>query len=163
MEDELFTEKEITDQAIDIDNAFIDSGIYFLIKSSRIVYIGKSSNMMSRIVFHLKKGVDFDSYTTMQVIDEKDRTDAESIYIQKFNPILNKIIPKTDQLLNYEQVKSFLRKHLKRNYYNLQGHIPRILRENQVKFFQRDPYSKQLFYKDDIIYLVNKIKGEDNE
>lgn len=77
-------------------------GIYFLIKGSEIVYIGKSeSNIFDRISVH-NKNKDFDEYS-YELIDDKDINldKIESDYIAKFTPKYNKIISDFE---NYEQV-----------------------------------------------------------
>ena len=61
--------------------------IYFLIKNSEIVYIGQSTNGISRIQQHTDK--DFDSYFILETSKEH-LNDLESHYIVKFNPVYNK-------------------------------------------------------------------------
>ena len=61
-------------------------GVYFLIKSNEIVYIGQSINIASRITQHRDKDFDSVSY----VACHKDELDIlESLYILAYQPALN--------------------------------------------------------------------------
>lgn len=66
-------------------------GIYFLIKSGEIVYVGKSVNIPGRISGH-KKGKDFDYVSVFEC--KKENLDYfELAYCLKYRPALNKTIP----------------------------------------------------------------------
>lgn len=60
------------------------AGIYFLIKESKIVYIGQSINLLSRLGSHTKR-IDFDKYTFVKCAKEH-LNDVESALISRFNP-----------------------------------------------------------------------------
>jgi hypothetical protein len=82
--DVLLREHEIVEHAIPLH---ITSGVYFLIFEKKIVYVGQSTNVFSRIFSHaqVKK---FDSYVYMPC--EKDMLDKlESLYIHFLSPPLN--------------------------------------------------------------------------
>ena len=80
----LLREIEIVEHAIPIDTA---CGIYFLISEKRIVYVGQSTNVFSRVYTHLQTK-QFDSYVYMPC--EKDMLDKlESLYIHFLTPELN--------------------------------------------------------------------------
>jgi len=67
-------------------------GIYFLIKDRAILYIGQSPNYFRRLGEHLKTK-DFTHYHLEPVDDSVSNealTTLERIYIDKFNPPLNK-------------------------------------------------------------------------
>lgn len=63
-----------------------ESGIYFLIKDDRIVYVGQSTSIMRRIGEHIDK--DFDSYSYISCPQEALDL-VESIYIFLYRPLLN--------------------------------------------------------------------------
>jgi hypothetical protein len=63
------------------------TGIYFLIKDSRIVYIGQSTNIEKRVISH-KYDKDFDSYRTI-LCDSQMLLHYEKRLIKYFKPILN--------------------------------------------------------------------------
>lgn len=68
--------------------AHIASGVYFLIFNSEIIYIGKSTNITSRIGSHAKSIV-FDSYSVVQCSGE-EMDEMEKVLIHKFKPKYNK-------------------------------------------------------------------------
>lgn len=79
----LASKTEILDNAIGFSKV---SGIYFLIKSKEIVYIGQSLHCPKRICEHTDK--DFDDFAIIGC--DKDSLDImESLYILKFEPKLN--------------------------------------------------------------------------
>ena len=70
-------------------------GIYFLIKHSAIVYIGKSVNIEKRIKQHKQNGAyDFDSYSIIEYDESSPFTLSamEEAYIRHFEPKYNKKI-----------------------------------------------------------------------
>lgn len=67
-------------------------GIYFLLKDKEIVYVGQSIDIDRRIKDHSYNGKDFDSFEYIEC-DKSDLTRLETLYIVKFQPMLNKIIP----------------------------------------------------------------------
>ena len=72
------------EHAVPIDTA---CGIYFLISEKRIVYVGQSTNVFSRVYTHMQTK-QFDSYVYMPC--EKDMLDKlESLYIHFLTPELN--------------------------------------------------------------------------
>ena len=63
------------------------TGIYFLIKEKKIVYIGQSINIFTRIMTHAKYKK-FDSYSYI-LCDESILDKLESLYIHVYQPELN--------------------------------------------------------------------------
>jgi len=70
-------------------------GIYFLIKEDKIVYVGSSTDIMSRIVTHkeIDKKKDFDSYSYILLEKHtiKEMHSLEVKYIRNMLPKLNRI------------------------------------------------------------------------
>lgn len=82
--DDILTETEIVSRA---DRRIQLSGIYFLVKDGRIVYVGQAQDVDVRIAQH-RKTKDFDEFTYIQAMG--DQLDLlESIYIHHFRPELN--------------------------------------------------------------------------
>ncbi len=80
----LLSEKQITSQADLVPDM---SGVYFLIKDGKIVYVGQARNVLSRIGEHIDTK-DFDEWTWIAVtLDRLNIT--ELAYIRHFNPPLN--------------------------------------------------------------------------
>lgn len=80
----LLRESEIVEHAVPIDTAV---GIYFLIAEKKVVYVGQSTNVFSRIYTHLQTK-QFDSYVYIPC--EKEMLDkVESLYIHFLSPPLN--------------------------------------------------------------------------
>jgi hypothetical protein len=70
------------------------SGIYFLIRDSEIVYVGKSANVLDRLSKHIEKG--FDSFSIVEC-SWKDMRMLEPHFIYKFSPPLN-VTPPTNRI-----------------------------------------------------------------
>ena len=80
----LFREHEIVEHAIPVETA---CGIYFLVLEKKIVYVGQSTNVFSRIYTHLQTKK-FDSYVFIPC--ENEMLDKlESLYIHFLSPPLN--------------------------------------------------------------------------
>lgn len=89
----LLREHEIVEHAVPATTAV---GVYFLIQDKRIVYVGQSTNVFSRIFTHIgsKK---FDSYVYIPC--EKEKLDKlESLYIHFLSPPLNGNTPAGNKL-----------------------------------------------------------------
>lgn len=65
------------------------NSIYFLLKNKTIIYIGQSTNLLSRINDHTEEGKDFDRVLYYEVNSNSDLTILETIFIKRFQPILN--------------------------------------------------------------------------
>jgi hypothetical protein len=79
----LMREEDIIKHAMSFENA---TGIYFLINDNKIVYVGQSVNVFSRVTAHWDKK--FDSYAWIPC--EKNMLDKlESLYIYFLSPPLN--------------------------------------------------------------------------
>ena len=79
----LYTEREIVNSKRTYGGS---SGVYFLIKGSKVIYVGQSVNVFARISSHAQYK-DFDSYAYVSCA--KDRLDIlESLYIHTLNPPL---------------------------------------------------------------------------
>jgi excinuclease UvrABC nuclease subunit len=67
------------------------SGIYFLKQGNKIVYVGESTCIMSRIVQHYKENVkQFDSFQILEnKLSNKQRLNLEKRLIKKFRPKYN--------------------------------------------------------------------------
>lgn len=81
----------ILDESTPVNEVFGISGIYYLFNEGKIVYIGESTCVMSRISQHYKEGVktftDFKYYVFNG--SDKERKKCEEGAIKKHNPILN--------------------------------------------------------------------------
>ena len=68
-------------------------GVYFLIKNKKIIYVGKSGNVIRRIGRHIGDGKkNFDAVTYIEIPDRyiADTNHIELSYIQKIKPKENK-------------------------------------------------------------------------
>ena len=68
-------------------------GVYFLIKNKKIIYIGRSNNVIRRIGRHIGNGIkDFDAVTYIEIPERyiADTNHIELSYIQMFKPKYNK-------------------------------------------------------------------------
>jgi len=63
------------------------SGVYFLIRDEKIVYVGQSKCVYARLETH-KKEKDFDKVTIVKCAQDKLKP-LEELYIRKFQPPLN--------------------------------------------------------------------------
>lgn len=64
------------------------SGIYFLYKDFKLVYIGRTENLFQRIGTHIHGDKDFDSFSFLEV-NPNDIEKAEFDFIEFFEPPLN--------------------------------------------------------------------------
>lgn len=62
--------------------------IYVLLKDNEIVYVGRSSNLRSRLEQH-KKTKDYDSFDFVFVKDKNQMKDLEALMIQQYRPKFN--------------------------------------------------------------------------
>lgn len=79
----LLREHEIVKNSSLWNNAL---GIYFLIKNEKVVYVGQSKNVLTRISFHKDKN--FDSYAFLPC-EEHEMDIIESLYIHLLQPEQN--------------------------------------------------------------------------
>lgn len=63
-------------------------GVYFLLKDDIVVYVGQSTNIISRVWSHRKRGVEFDEFTYVEATRD-ELNHLEAIYTLKFLPKLN--------------------------------------------------------------------------
>ncbi len=69
------------------------SGIYFLIKNKKVVYVGQSNNVIRRIGKHIEDSIKkFDAVTYIEIKDKykADMGHIEWTYIQRLQPEYNK-------------------------------------------------------------------------
>lgn len=81
----LLHESQIVAAAKSLD---IFCGVYFLVKNSRVVYVGQSLNVFSRIAQHAALKRDFDSIAWVPC-DQDNLDKLESLYIQVLQPEMN--------------------------------------------------------------------------
>lgn len=89
-------------------NSFPTSGVYFLIRGNRIIYIGSSVNCIVRINSHDIKNFD---YFVIIPYEEELLSFYESEYIFKFAPLKNRNIPSKNNknikyIGNHENIKN---------------------------------------------------------
>jgi hypothetical protein len=66
-----------------------EAGVYFLLSGERIVYVGRSNSILSRIATHSQKGViEFDSFHFVKA-EGLEQERLEALYICTFKPIYN--------------------------------------------------------------------------
>lgn len=75
MEKANYTESEIIASAFSVE---YDSGVYFLVREGRVVYIGKTTNVLARVLKHRQTSKKFDSFSFIPCLpehmDELERT-----------------------------------------------------------------------------------------
>lgn len=72
-----------------IDNLKV-SGIYFLLKKGKVVYIGQTTNIWGRIIGHQVSYKDFDKIRFIPCYGRRIRLKYERRWIRKFRPKFNK-------------------------------------------------------------------------
>lgn len=69
-------------------------GLYFLVEDNELVYIGKSDNIMNRILTHRREGrKKFDSFFIIPVELSCDLPELEAEFIDRYKPKYNVHIP----------------------------------------------------------------------
>lgn len=81
-----------------------NSGIYFLIKNSEIVYVGQSVDVYSRMACH-RREKEFDRFHIIPC-EKEHLLEIEAKYIAKFNPKLN-VLGRSDRM-TIEEIESCL-------------------------------------------------------
>lgn len=81
----LVSQEDLIDKSLSYGDA---CGVYFLIKNKKIVYIGQSINIASRVTQHRDKDFDSVSYVSC---DRSELDVLESLYILAYKPPLNGI------------------------------------------------------------------------
>ena len=79
----MLTEKDIVKAASPWETA---TGVYFLIDEDKVVYVGQSTNVYSRITTHYDKKFNRFAYIPC---DSKSLDGLESLYIHVFRPLFN--------------------------------------------------------------------------
>ena len=88
-----FEESDIPKYSLPVDH-LINKIIYFLIKDSKIVYVGQSCYGINRLINHkVQKEKSFDSYTYIPIGNDVNLSDVEAYYIAKFKPVYNLALP----------------------------------------------------------------------
>lgn len=90
---------------------FCVSGIYFLLKDRKIVYIGQSGWVLSRILFGHSHGKTKKDWNEFRIIPchENVRRKYETRWLNKFKPMYNKQIPKLVQSESFIERQEFLK------------------------------------------------------
>lgn len=68
-----------------ISDFFGVAGVYFLINENRVVYVGETACIMSRLFQH-KQDKEFDGFRFIRLEDATERLRLEKAYIQKYAP-----------------------------------------------------------------------------
>lgn len=95
---------------ISIEKAMI-SGVYFLYKDEKIVYVGASNHINNRIKQHIDR-IDFNYYAYIEVpIQEKLSclSNLEAYFVNKCKPEINKKMPYNKLGLTNEHLKGELK------------------------------------------------------
>lgn len=64
--------------------------VYFLIKNSELVYVGRTNNFFWRISEHQEDGKDFDDFRIMELECKEVTVFVEKFYVTTYKPKLNK-------------------------------------------------------------------------
>lgn len=82
---------ELSEGSIKLGEVFGLCGVYMLFLDSKLVYIGESNCITTRISQHFKDEIkEFDSYKIYSLIEDTSiRKREEKRLIKKYNPILN--------------------------------------------------------------------------
>jgi hypothetical protein len=66
------------------------AGVYFLYDFEKLVYVGSSWNVFSRLRSHMERGICFDRMSWVPVRIPSERLRMEQAYIDALNPPMNK-------------------------------------------------------------------------
>lgn len=84
----LLSQDTIVGRAIPVKQ---DSGVYFLISGSEVIYVGKSLHVMERIANHIRNGdISFEAFHYIRVSPERLNA-VEWAYIKAFKPRMNTV------------------------------------------------------------------------
>ena len=88
--------------------------VYVLFKGDSIVYVGQTAQLPQRLAAHLNRGIDFDSYSIVEVPHENTmcHRDAEAAYIRAYSPPLNAVHhPERKRPIRRWSAAEFMAKH----------------------------------------------------
>ena len=113
------------------------SGIYFLLKGDKVVYVGQTiNNVYMRIGTHMQQGKDFDSYYFIEC-SEFELDDLEAYYILIFDPFYN---------VQITSAKRFMTKDKLKKKFGVSKHvINKVIRESGLKPLGREHYDVKEF------------------
>ncbi len=91
----LFAPEDMTEAQIVEDSVPVGGcvGVYALIKANRIIYIGMSRSIMTRIAKHWANRLDFDAYRIFECQNAEHAAAIERRLLAKFRPRLNLSVP----------------------------------------------------------------------
>jgi len=96
------THDEIISESISLSNR---TGIYFLIRDGRVVYVGQSVDVWSRIAHHAGANRHiFDSYA-FEPCSRDELNDLESEYIMALKPVGNMGAPLSERYATLKMIK----------------------------------------------------------
>jgi hypothetical protein len=98
----LLRESEIVEQAKPVHTR---TGVYFLVKDDRVVYVGQSINVYARVNDHIKNGKDFDNACYIPCLRQGLNV-LESLYIHVLQPEQNGHAPISLLDLMYKDQKN---------------------------------------------------------
>ncbi len=115
-------------------------GIYFLFKKNKLLYIGKSKNILSRLGKH---PVDYDKFSFIEVPPKK-LSSEEAKYIRLHKPPLNIVIEKEKKRLRRDRpsflgihvsthVKKWIKKEAEKEQRSVSSHVSHLLEELKRK------------------------------
>lgn len=104
----LRSERMIAAKAMSNSGSTPASGVYFLVKDDRVVYVGQSGNVYARIAAH-QSSKDFDGWCYTPCEGKKQLDILESLYIHYLQPEQNGRVTGTDQISVPVDLHSILR------------------------------------------------------
>lgn len=66
-----------------------DRGVYFLLESDEVIYVGQTNNINRRLLEHRRDGILFDRFWCFGGVPKMFIKEIENLYIKLFNPACN--------------------------------------------------------------------------
>lgn len=128
-------------------------GIYFLIKGSTIVYVGQTTQGLSRTFAHIKTK-DFNKYYFFPC-EKNLLSSLESAYILKFKPKYNKILVYNSTSSSFISIDSIKRKFKELDIENNKTVLRKYISDLRIKIILFD--GRMFLNRADMIKLKNYI------
>lgn len=144
-----FNYEKILNNSFPINKIF-RSGIYFLLKDKKIVYVGQTTRGYCRIFQHINNK-DFDSFSYFDC-DKKELSKIESSLILKYRPKYNKVISRDE----YRTVKRVNKLVYKCGYILRFKELQKIIDELNLEKFEFN--NESVIKKEDIKKIVEYLR-----
>lgn len=153
----MFDYQQLLNQSISVGKTL--AGIYVLFNRSRVLYVGQSTNVFTRVATHLRDfNKDFDAYTLVAQFEGVDINDMEAEAIMALQPLQNSVLPSNSKFVSVPSLKT--------SYSVTEQEIEELIVTGKIEahWFKDKPYFRfealpQEWLERNIGYVMRRAKG----